>query len=199
MNPSENNPSTSSRELLLAAQEGDLAAQEALLELHLPSLRAFVRLRSDPALRARESATDILQSTCREVLQHLDQLEYRSEAALRGWLHTVTLNKIREKRRYHFAERRRPDCEVDDAQLSQLVGAYGALESPSQGIMHAELIERMEQAFDQLSPDHREVITLSRIARLSHAEIATRMDRNVESVRKLLARALVKLSALLDG
>ncbi len=115
MDSNQKNEANPSRDLLHAAQKGDREAQEALLELHLPRLRAFVRLRADPALRAKESSTDILQSTCREVLQHLDQVEYRNVAALRGWLHTVTLNKVREKRRYHFAEKRRPDCEVQGA------------------------------------------------------------------------------------
>jgi RNA polymerase sigma factor (sigma-70 family) len=192
------NEANPSRNLLHAAQKGDREAQEALLELHLPRLRAFVRLRADPALRAKESSTDILQSTCREVLQHLDQVEYRSEAALRGWLHTVTLNKVREKRRYHFAEKRRPDYEVQGARDSQLGDAYSCLYSPSNAMIHDELVERMELAFDELSPDHREVISLSRIAELPLKEVAERMKRSPDGVRKLLARALVKLSAILE-
>ncbi len=192
------NEASPSRNLLHAAQDGDRDAQEALLELHLPRLRAFVRLRADPALRAKESSTDILQSTCREVLQHLDQVEYRSEAALRGWLHTVTLNKVREKRRYHFAEKRRPDYEVQGARDSQLGDAYSCLYSPSNAMIPDELVERMELAFDELSPDHREVISLSRIAELPLKEVAERMKRSPDGVRKLLARALVKLSAILE-
>jgi len=192
------NAANPSRNLLHAAQKGDREAQEALLELHLPRLRAFVRLRADPALRAKESSTDILQSTCREVLQHLDQVEYRGEAALRGWLHTVTLNKVREKRRYHFAEKRRPDCEVQGERDSQLGDAYSCLCSPSNAMIHDELVERVELAFDELSPDHREVISLSRIAELPLNEVAERMKRSPDGVRKLLARALVKLSALLE-
>ncbi len=198
MDSNQKNEANPSRDLLHAAQKGDREAQEALLELHLPRLRAFVRLRADPALRAKESSTDILQSTCREVLQHLDQVEYRNEAALRGWLHTVTLNKVREKRRYHFAEKRRPDCEVQGARDSQLGDAYSCLCSPSNAMIHNELVERVELAFDELSPDHREVISLSRIAELPPKEVAERMKRSPDGVRKLLARALVKLSALLE-
>jgi RNA polymerase sigma factor (sigma-70 family) len=56
----------------------------------------------------------------------------------------------------------------------------------------------MELAFDELSPDHREVISLSRIAELPLKEVAERMKRSPDGVRKLLARALVKLSAILE-
>jgi DNA-directed RNA polymerase specialized sigma24 family protein len=55
-----------------AGGPGDQLAIEALLERHLPGLRAFVRLRAGPAVRTRESTTDVVQSACREVLAHFD-------------------------------------------------------------------------------------------------------------------------------
>ena len=61
-----------------------------------------------------------------------------------------------------------------------------------------ELSERMERAFDQLSEEHREVIALSRIVGLSHAEIAAQLGRSEGAVRMLLSRALVAYTAALD-
>ena len=54
-----------------SASGGDAAAIGQLLEQHLPRLRAFVRLRMGAQLRARESASDIVQSTCREILENM--------------------------------------------------------------------------------------------------------------------------------
>ena len=56
----------------------------------------------------------------------------------------------------------------------------------------------MEAAFDSLPDDYREVITLARIAGLSHAEIARQMARSESAVRMLLSRALVAYIAAMD-
>ncbi|MCA8975247.1 MAG: hypothetical protein KDC98_11025, partial [Planctomycetes bacterium] len=56
------------RDLVDSASHGDPQAVEELLVRHLPRLRAFVRLRSPFALRARESCSDLVQSVCREVI-----------------------------------------------------------------------------------------------------------------------------------
>jgi hypothetical protein len=55
-------------------------------------------------------------------------------------------------------------------------------------------VRNLEAAFDELPEHYREVITLSRIAGLSRAEIAAHMGRSEASVRNLLSRALVVLA-----
>jgi len=57
--------------LVHSASRGDGIAIDELLHRYLPGLRAFVRLRASPAVRAKESASDIAQSVCREVLEDL--------------------------------------------------------------------------------------------------------------------------------
>ncbi len=53
--------------------DGDPESIEALLAEHLPGLRAYVRLRMGPDLRAKESASDLVQSACCEILEHSDR------------------------------------------------------------------------------------------------------------------------------
>lgn len=193
------NPSPHTDALVRSAQAGDVAAQEELLRRNLPRLRAFVRLRADRFLRARESHSDLVQSACREVLGSLDKIKYENEDLFRGWLYTIVVNKLREKARFHRAARRDPAREAPEiTDVDGLVGAYSTFVTPSQHAVGAELATRIEAAFEQLDPDHREVITLSRLAGLSTASIAQRMQRSEQAVRSLLSRALVRLSALLD-
>jgi RNA polymerase sigma-70 factor (ECF subfamily) len=193
-------PPSQTGALVRAAQAGDVAAQDELLQRNLPRLRAFVRLRADRFLRARESHSDLVQSTCREVLGSLDKITYENEDLFRGWLYTIVANKLREKARFHRAARRDPDREAPELEdPDALVAAYSAFVSPSQHAVGAELAVRIEAAFEQLDADHREVITLSRLAGLSTAAIAQRMERSEQAVRSLLSRALVRLSALLDA
>ena len=57
-----------------------------------------------------------------------------------------------------------------------------------------DLPVELEAAFDDLPEHYREVVTLSRIAQLSRAEIARQMGRTEASVRNLLSRALIALA-----
>jgi RNA polymerase sigma factor (sigma-70 family) len=158
-------------------------------------------LRSSAPLRAHESVSDLVQSTCREALRHADRLEYRGDASFREWLATVALNKLRERERFLRAAKRdlrREQATADgDAQLSacyaDLAGA-----SPSQHAIASERVAQLERAFDQLSGDQREVLLAARLLGLSHAEIAGRLGKSEVAVRSLLSRALVRISALLE-
>ena len=62
-----------------------------------------------------------------------------------------------------------------------------------------EDMERLRDAFTELSDDHRQVITLARVVGMSHAEIADEMGRSEGAVRVLLHRALVRLGWLLSA
>jgi RNA polymerase sigma-70 factor, ECF subfamily len=177
------------------AGAGDHAAIEELLVLHIPDLRAFVRLRIDPALRQREAEEDLVQSTCREVLLRASRVAIRSEESFRNWLYGAVLNKVRDRHRYHFAERRSPAHE-ESTPIGSLAQSYSRL-SPSQAAVSREGIEKIEAAFDELPDEYREVISLSRFARLPSAEIAILMGRSDNAVRQLLRRALARLGTLL--
>ncbi len=186
--------------LLLArrAAAGDRAAAEALLERCLPELRAYVRLRAGAAIRNREAHSDIVQSTCREVLEHLDRFQFPSEGAFRQWLFTTALRKLTHRRDYYQAEKRDARREVaidgEPAGADGLLACYRSFATPSQAAMLREEIERIEAAFEGLSEEHREVITLAKVVGLSRAEIGAQMGRSEGAVKMLLSRALAELA-----
>lgn len=170
---------------------------ERLLDEYLPGLRAFVRLRTGPALRLRETESDIVQSTCREVLQRADGFRHGGEVGFRSWLYTTALRKILNKHEFHTAAKR--DVRREAAADAALLGAYGSICTPSRLAATREEIERIEGAFDKLSTEHREVVLLSRLVGLSRAEVAEQMDRSEGSVRNLLHRALAHLAQLIES
>lgn len=174
-------------------------ALDELLALHLPDLRAFVRLNADARIRHHESNSDVVQSVCREALQNADRFEYRDERGFKNWLYGAVLNKIRDRRRYWQAERRRPDRELserEDGLPIDVCTAYARF-TPSRIANGREELARVEAAFEHLSDSQRRILTLARIVGLSHAEIAAELDMNEGAVRVALHRALVKLSAVL--
>jgi RNA polymerase sigma-70 factor (ECF subfamily) len=190
--------------LTAAAAKGDRSAIDELLGRYLPDLRAFVRLRAGALVRARESSSDIVQSVCREVLEHMDRFRFPSESAFKRWLFMTALRKISNRRDYWTAQKRdalreRPIAGSGGSQNDDhLAVCYSSFATPSGQAMVREEMERVEVAFEQLSEEHREVITLAHVVGLSRAEIAEQMERSEGAVRVLLHRALARLSELLS-
>lgn len=189
-----------SGDLFRRSTQGDAAAMQALLQRHLPALRAFARLRMTPLLRAHESASDLVQSACRELCAMGGAFDFRGEAPFRAWLYTTVWNKLRNHDRDLRAQQRdaRRNVSMEDGSSGeQLAACYSQALSPSRVAMCAESVRQLETAFDELPEHYREVITLSRIAQLDRAQVAAAMGRTEASVRNLLHRALAVLAETL--
>ena len=187
----------SDEQLAQAAEAGDGAAFDALLVRQLPALREFVRGRLGPLIRAREAESDVVQSTVREVLARRPRFDHGGEEGFRQWLFTTAMRKILDKRKHHAAARR--DAGRTAGGDEALAGLAGAGTSPSQAAVGGEELARMTAAFERLSPDHREVVFLSRVVGLSRAEVARELGRSEASVRNLLHRALAEFARHLEG
>lgn len=170
------------------------AQMEDQLGRMLPGLRAFIRLRTGPEIRAQESCSDLVQSVCRELIEEWSVLDFPNDAALRSWLFTTALHKVRNRARHLHQQRRDVDREVRGTLGAELAAGYADLGTPSAAAMTAEQIEQLEAAFDRLPEDYREVITLARLAGLPLAEVGERMGgRSQGAITMLLGRALATL------
>ncbi|MBX3462866.1 MAG: sigma-70 family RNA polymerase sigma factor [Planctomycetes bacterium] len=183
---------------ILSASRGDATAIADLLRAYLPRLQRFVHLRLGEALRRREDTVDILQSTVRELLE-AGQFELRGEAEFRAWLFQAALNKIRQKVRFHGADKRAAarEAAVSTRTGFDLAEVVRDTTTPSRVAMAREELDRLEAAFARLTEPQREVLTLSRIAGLPHAVIASRLGKSEVAVRQLLVRAMAALGAAL--
>ena len=196
--------SDESRILVERAAGGDREAVEELLRRHLPGLRAYLRLRSGPVLRAKESCSDLAQSVCRDVLENLDSFRFPGEAAFRAWLYTTAMRKVADRAEYWRAAKRDARREAlpasqrspqhSESDELRLLDCYRDLCTPSQQAMGREALERIERGFERLPDDYREVIVLARLAGLSRKEIAEQMGRSEAAIRNLLPRALAQLA-----
>ncbi|MEO0651903.1 MAG: sigma-70 family RNA polymerase sigma factor [Planctomycetota bacterium] len=168
-----------------------------LLERNLPALRAFVRLRLAPTLRARESVDDVVQSTCREVLESVDGFRGGGEAGFRRWLYTLAQRKLADRWAYHTAQRRDPAREEagDDA----LIGCYARMAGPRTQLASVDEVLRLEQAFDALREEDRELITLVRVLGMSASDAGECLGKTPGAIRTGLHRALARLAEQLDS
>jgi RNA polymerase sigma-70 factor (ECF subfamily) len=181
---------------------------DALLERYLPGLEAFIRLRQGKLLRAKESASDLVQSVCREILEHMDRFQYRGEAQFKHWLYATALRKLSNKYEYYRAQKRDAAREVllssntgSQARVPQaeIYQQYRFVGTPSREAQAREEMVRIEGAFEKLPDDYREIILLSRMVGMSHKEIAEAQGKSEGAVRVTLSRALAKLAGLLEA
>jgi len=185
-------------ELVGRASRGDGSAVEELLARNLPSLRAYVRFKAGRLVQARESVSDLVQSVCREVLEQLDDFQYRGEAEFRSWLFRHAYHKVVDRGRFHRAAKRdgarevefSESAEQDDEELEYAM----SLLTPSRNAIAREKLERFEAAFAELPEDYREAILMQRIAGLPYSEIAREMGKSEGAVRNLVYRGLARVT-----
>ena len=191
--------------MVTSASRGDKTAIASLYQRLLPQFRAFVSLQMGPVVRAKETPTDIAQSVFGEILQDLDRFDYQGEAAFRKWLFTRGMHKIMDRCRYHGAQKRDAGREVppdpggdeEDGQ-DAVLDCYMSVCTPSRVAIGHEDMERVEQAFEELPEEYRDVILKARIMGMSSEEIAADMGRSPSAVRALLHRAIGRLSGILS-
>ncbi|MCE9594554.1 MAG: RNA polymerase sigma factor [Planctomycetes bacterium] len=185
-----------SEQLVYAATTGDSGAIEALLERYLPDIRAYVARNAGEMVRAKESAADLAQSVCREVLESLKagRLAYRGEAEFKQWLYRAAVMKMMNRRRFYTADRR--DVRAEEAALdaSAFPNEPAVSATPSRAAAWQEELVLFEEAFAKLPENYRDILALHHVEQLSHAEIATRLGISEANSRMLLSRALARLA-----
>jgi RNA polymerase sigma-70 factor (ECF subfamily) len=174
---------------------------ESLFQRHLPRLVAFIRARAGRAVALRESANDLAQSVCREVLADLEGFEYRGDEAFRGYLFQQATRKILDRSRYLQRERRDVGREQasppGDADAGALLEAYATLCTPSRHAAARDELQRIESAVAALPDAQREAVAMSRLMGLSYAEVAAALECSESAARGLVARGLAALTAKL--
>lgn len=194
------------RHLVTLAKEGDRSAVDQLCRIYGERIRRIIRLRIDRKLRAKIDSVDIVQDALVQALAGLEKFTYKNEGDFLRWLSRIAENKLRDiLDKFHTDKRdiRReiPFKKIEANTEGGSFGVDGPLQTttPSVLLSRKEQLDRLERAIDQLKPEYREVIFLSRIERLSHEEIALRMGKSKGAVAMLLSRALVALTAAYEN
>ncbi len=169
--------------LVERAQSGDRKAFEQLVESHRERVRLFVVSRMKLHIGPRIDPGDILQDTFVAAFEAIERFQWQTEDAFFRWLCGIAkhrLMKTTERSRKHD-------------QLTEDHETPADAESPSKAVRRDERLSRLQQAVDALPADYGQVIRLARIEGLRIKQIAERMNRSPDSVKHLLARALIRL------
>jgi RNA polymerase sigma-70 factor (ECF subfamily) len=189
---------TASSTLLLAAKNGSQEALEQLIAQVGTRLLAIIRLRMGSSLRSSLESRDILQVVLMKAFARIEQVQAETGGSFMAWLARIAENEIRDQAAHYRRHRRDAARQVPLDQVGSAVLVEQVRSQASQIVLNQQM-ERLEQALEQLSPAHREVIVLRKLEELSYAEIGEQMERNPDACRMLLARAMTALTIKLRG
>ena len=191
--------------LLQHARKGHESAFAELIGRYRPYLALLARLRIDRMSRGRLDHSDLVQDTCLSAHRDFAQFRGTTEKEFATWLRQIMAHVAVNHARDHRRQRR--DVRLERQLHNRLNQSSQLLEraladpnsSPSKGAMRRERAVLLASALSDLPADYREVLVLRELEGKSLAEIARQMDRSINAVQKLWARALVQLRRHLDA
>jgi RNA polymerase sigma-70 factor (ECF subfamily) len=191
--------------LLRRAHAGDTQALGDLLALYRDYLKLLAKLQIDRRLRRKLDASDVVQDALLMAHRHFQQFRGSSENELLAWLRQILATSMAVVVRHYFGTKQRRlhlerelRHELDDAsrvlntRLVQKNTPSTAAVAREEGVLLANALARL--------PEHyREVLVLRHLEGLSMAEVAERMGRSIDSVKKVWSRGLIRLRSELEG
>ena len=186
-------------ELLRRARSGNGADLGQLLELYRKYLTLLVRLQIGRRLQGKVDAADLVQDTFLQAHRDFGQFRGTTEEELIGWLRQILAHSLAMCVRRYFGTQRRDvrlerelAFELDQSSRDLDQGLLANSSSPSNQAARREQAVLLADALGQLTEDYREVIILRQMEGLTFPEVARRMGRSVDSVKKLWPRAMVQ-------
>jgi RNA polymerase sigma-70 factor (ECF subfamily) len=192
--------------LLSRARHGDTPALGRLLERYRRYLGLLARLEIDRRLQGKLDPSDVVQEAFLEAHRDFGRFQGRTEAELLTWLRRVLVHNMADQARRYLRTQGRnvrlerelsAAVEESSAALGQALAAPGS--SPSDLAARREQSVRLADALAELPDDYREVIVLRHLEGLPFPEVAARLGRTADSVKKLWARGLARLRGRLKG
>jgi RNA polymerase sigma-70 factor (ECF subfamily) len=151
------------------------------MRAEIPRLRRFARYMT----RDADYSDDLVQECLTRAIANIES--WQPGTNLRAWLFVILKNVFRnDKRRAQHDIAYRNGLERD-----------APLFAPAQQHNHLVLSE-VQQAFLQLTEDHREVLMLIAVEGLRYEEAASVLNISVGTVKSRLSRARTALRALFD-
>ncbi len=172
---------------------GDGEAWREIYGRYRDELLLSIRVRMGAKLRAALQSEDVLQSVVLEAFQAMPRFVDRGPGSLRGYLERLLVQKLRGRARRLATKKRRGEQPLTDS-------VADAIGTPATVSYRDPRYDRLERGLALLPPDMREVIVLRRIEGLAIDAVAHRLERSAAATLKLHARAMARLSLLMqDG
>jgi RNA polymerase sigma-70 factor (ECF subfamily) len=178
----------SDSELVRAARHGDKKAFEELVERYQRKIVSVAL----GMVHNREDAIEIAQETFVKAFENLER--FKGESSFYTWLYRIVVNRAIDFQR---RERRRPTVGLEDSSGTgegyEEILKEERLDDPYQRAEAHEVGDRVTEAINELTPDHKAVILLREVEGLSYDEISRVMQCSKGTVMSRLHYARKKL------
>lgn len=168
--------------LVERARHGDAEAFGSLYDRYQPEILRYLTHR----LRDQELAEDLTQQVFLKAWQAVPRYQQRG-VPFKAWLYRMAHNQMID-----YFRARRPTTDLEGVDVPEEPIA-------EQRVLRQELLDRLQEALDRLSEDHRQVLVLRFLMEKSAAEIGVIMDRKEVTVRGLQFRALRALRTEIEA
>jgi len=174
-------------------QAGDVAAFDRLILKYRERLYSVIYNMT----ANREDAADLAQDAFIKAFQSINR--FQGQSTFFTWLYRIAVNStvthLRKNRLRTFFSLEKI---AEEGKSSEVIAALIDQSGAERGAFVKELQEKLNEALQKLSINHRTVVTLFEIDGLSHAEIAEIMNCSVGTVRSRLHYAKQLLQAELQ-
>ena len=178
----------SDRELVRESREGDREAFRELVERYQRRILSV----ATGMVRNRDDALELTQETFVKAFENLGK--FKGESSFYTWLYRIAVNLAIDYRR---KDRRQPTISLADRPSGGEDLEAGLpdqrLSDPYQQARSHEIGQRVRQAINELTPDHKAVILLREVEGLSYDDISRVMQCSKGTVMSRLHYARKKL------
>ena|SRR5579862_2400975 len=193
-------------QLLHRAKVGDGAALGRLLELYRSYLVVLARVQIGRRLQGKADASDVVQEAFLGACRDFPQFRGTCEKEFLGWLRQILASLLANLVRHYQGAQRR-DVRLERQLAVELEQSSHALDrnliagqsSPSEQASRREQSVLLAAALIRLPEEWRQLLILRHLEGLTFPEVAERLGRTVDVVKKQWPRALASLRLLMVG
>src|SRR5438132_322226 len=193
-------------QLLQQARAGQAPALGRLLELYRAYLVVLARVQIGRRLQGKVDASDLVQEAFLGACRDFPQFRGSSEKEFLGWLRQILASLLANLVRHYQGTQRRDvrlerqlAIELDQSSQALDRGLAAAQSSPSQHAIRREQAVLLAEALGRMPEESRELLILRHLEGLTFPEVARRLGRTIDTVKKQWPRALAGLRRLLEG
>jgi RNA polymerase sigma-70 factor (ECF subfamily) len=191
-------------QLLDLARQGDSPALGRLLESYRAYMVVLARLQIGKRLQGKVDASDVAQEAVLGAFRDFPQFRGSTEKELLAWLRGILASLLANLVRHYQGTQardvrleRQMAVELEQSSHALDRGLVAAQSSPSHQAIRREQSALLAEALTRLPPEWRELLILRHLEGLTFPEVARRMGRTIDSVKKQWPRALAELRQLL--
>jgi len=193
MTPERQQEADSDLDVVRKVQAGDVAAFDQLMRKYRERIYSVIY----NLCGNREDAADLTQGTFIKTFQSINR--FQGQSSFFTWLYRIgvnaTLTHLRKNRLRTFFSF---EQFTEDEKSAEIIEALTDKTGADRDAFVKELQEKLNEALQKLSDDHRLVVTMHDVQGMSHEEIAEVMDCNIGTVRSRLFYARQQLQAHLS-